>query len=151
MAHSIKNKIQRLSKAFPIVMHSFHNLAGEVSKTGEFTLAQYRILMLLHHRGAMTVNAVRQTLNTAQSTVSEMVDRLMAQELVARGENPQDRRQTILQLTGQGQRIITERMSSMEKVYGRILEDLSEDEQEQLISSFENISKILNRKQDEAH
>ncbi|HGY57242.1 MAG TPA: MarR family transcriptional regulator [Caldithrix abyssi] len=139
--------IQRLSEAFPPVMHFFHHMAGQVSKIGEYSLAQYRVLMLLHHHERMTVGDLHHALNTAQSTASEMVNRLVKQGLVERERDPDDGRRTVLKLSPGAKKDLLNRMEAMTEVYREILRNFSREEQEELIHSLEEIARILNKKE----
>ena len=98
-----EENIDRLAKIFPGIMHFFHNIAGQVSRVGEFSLAQYRVLMLLYSRGSLNINELKNELGIAQSSASGMIDRLMAQELVIRDKLPTDRRITVLKLTNKAE------------------------------------------------
>jgi DNA-binding MarR family transcriptional regulator len=138
--------IERLAKIFPGIMHFFHNIAGQVSRVGEFTLAQYRVLMLLFTRGALNINALKDELRIAQSSASGMIDRLMAQDLVIREKLPSDRRVTVLKLTPKAEKIIKTRMQMMTEVYRKILQDFSSEEGAILLDSLEKISEILQQK-----
>lgn len=145
---SISNKnIKRLSEAFPPVMHFFHHVAGQVSKIGEYSLAQYRVLMLLLHNEQMTVSELHHALNTAQSTASEMVTRLVQQGLVERYSDPQDGRRTLLRLSAKAQKDLLGRLDAMTDVYREILKNFQKEEQEDLIKALEKIASILNKEE----
>jgi DNA-binding MarR family transcriptional regulator len=68
MDKSLENNLKHLSNAFIPMMHFFLNIASETFKEANFTLAQYRVLMLVKHRGAMSINDLRNQLNIAQGT-----------------------------------------------------------------------------------
>lgn len=142
-----EENIKRLAQVFPGIMHFFHNIAGQVSKFGEFSLAQYRVLMFLFSRDHLTINHLKHELGTAQSTASGMIDRLVQQGLVRKEKNPNDLRQTVLVLTPKAKSIIRQRMDSMTEVYQKILSDFSEEEQVVLIDALEQIFQVLQTKQ----
>jgi len=146
MNKKLTKNIERLSGAFPTVMHFFHNIAGQVSKVGEYSLAQYRVLMLLYHRGKLTVTDLHNELHTAQSTASGMIDRLVQQELVIREKDNRDKRKCYLNLSKKARNDLDKRMHSMNEVYEKILQDFSLAEQDQLIKALENVAQILGRK-----
>lgn len=146
MNSALERNINRMARVFPAIMHFFHHVAGQVSKFGEFSLAQYRVLMLLYHRGSLTVNDLKRELGTAQSTASGMIERLVNLGLVIRDKNPDDLRIRILKLTPKAQKIIKTRINNMTEVYAKVLQDFSEEEGTQLIRSLEKISEILQTK-----
>ena len=69
------------------------------------TLHQLLMLNLLAQRGACTLSEVAHELNMSQSASSQMIDRLVQLGLVARGEDPRDRRQKRLEATPEAARL----------------------------------------------
>lgn len=137
--------LERFSNAFIPMMHFFHNIASEASRGVDFTLAQYRVLMLVKHRGAMSIHDLQQQLNIAQSTASEMVERLVQQNLLLREKDPNDRRFTLFKLSKKAEKIIERRKDVMTNCYRKVLEPLTEDEQIKLVEALETILKIIQR------
>ena len=146
MNKNLTTNLERFSNAFIPMMHFFHNIASEASKGADFSLAQYRVLMLVRHRGAMSINDLRNQLNTAQSTASEMVDRLVQQNLLLREKDVKDKRITLFKLSKKAEKILERRKDIMEDCYRKVLEPLSQQDQEELVASFETILKIIQKK-----
>lgn len=72
----------------------------------QVTLAQFRMLVVLSTRGATNLVALAELLCVAPSTAMRMVDRLISSGLADRQINPGNRRETLLQLTEEGRRIV---------------------------------------------
>ncbi|MXM66452.1 MarR family transcriptional regulator [Streptomyces sp. HUCO-GS316] len=70
------------------------------------TLPQFRMLVVLATRGATKLVALADLLQVAPSTAMRMVDRLIAAGLADRRANPENRRETLLQLTDEGRRTV---------------------------------------------
>lgn len=70
------------------------------------TLPQFRMLVVLSTRGATKLVALAESLQVAPSTAMRMVDRLIATGLADRQINPDNRRETRLQLTDEGRRTV---------------------------------------------
>ncbi|MET8402926.1 MarR family transcriptional regulator [Streptomyces sp900116325] len=70
------------------------------------TLPQFRMLVVLSTRGATKLVALADLLQVAPSTAMRMVDRLIAAGLADRQTNPENRRETLLQLTEEGRRTV---------------------------------------------
>ncbi|NOX87536.1 MAG: MarR family transcriptional regulator [Calditrichaeota bacterium] len=138
--------IQEIAKIFPALMRYFHNVAGEISRIGDFSLAQYRILMILYHRGTLTIGDLKQMLGNAQSSVSEMIARMEEQGLVKRDKNPKDRRQTLLSLTKKASHLIEIRKEKMNDVYYKFLEGKSEEEQADLVETLRHLQQLLEKR-----
>src|SRR3954447_14885276 len=80
-----------------------HSLA-EVEE--RVTLPQVRMLVVLSTRGATKLVTLAELLQVAPSTAMRMVDRLIAAGLADRRTNPDNRRETLLQLTREGRRTV---------------------------------------------
>lgn len=146
MDKNFATNLERFSNAFIPMMHFFHTIASEASKGADFSLAQYRVLMLVKHRGAMSINDLRNQLNIAQSTASEMVERLVQQNLLLREKDLSDKRITLFKLSKKAEKILERRRDLMLDSYRKILEPLSLDEQIELVEAFETILKIIGHK-----
>ncbi len=129
----------RFSNAFIPIMHFFHSVALEASKEAEFSLPQYRMLMLLLHKGAMGVPELQQELGNAQSSVSEMAEKLIQQNLLLRVKDEKDRRRTIFHLTARAIKLLEERKNAIQHCCDSILSPLQPDEQRQFVEAFELI------------
>jgi DNA-binding MarR family transcriptional regulator len=70
------------------------------------TLPQIVTLTLLRRDGAMAVSPIAERLRMSLSATSSLVQRLVEQQLVTRTEDPDDRRQKRIELTGGGARLI---------------------------------------------
>ncbi len=147
MDSKLAEMLERFSNAFIPMMHFFHNLASEASRGADFSLAQYRVLMLVKHRGAMSINDLQRQLNIAQSTASEMVERLVQQNLLLREKDPTDRRITVFRLSKKAERILEKRRDVMNDCYRKVLEPLSDEEQVQLVEALETIQRIIRSKE----
>ena len=145
MAKQLDKNIQKLGSIFPEIQRFFHNLSVEVSKTGDFTIAQYRVLSLMSHLGKMTVNDLKNHLNIAQSSASGIVDRLEQIHLLKRSISSTDKRVTELELTAKAKKILSQKVESMDNVYRKILESLDEGGQNEFINSFEKLLILVHK------
>lgn len=78
---------------------------AEVAENHGMTPVQVGALYAIMH-GDITMGQVAHTLHCDASNATGIVDRLVAQNLVVRGEGQQDRRVKTLQLTAKGSEII---------------------------------------------
>ena len=72
------------------------------------TLPQFRMLVLLGSHGETNLVTLAERLAVNPSTALRMVDRLVGRRLVSRRVNPDSRREVLLRLTREGQRIVDE-------------------------------------------
>ncbi|MEV0068020.1 MULTISPECIES: MarR family winged helix-turn-helix transcriptional regulator [unclassified Amycolatopsis] len=81
--------------------------ARSIAAAGDLiTLPQFRVLVILHSRGALNHAALAELLNVTPSTTSRMVDRLTAVGMVARQNSPSSRREILIELTDEGARVV---------------------------------------------
>jgi len=72
----------------------------------DMTVAQLRMLLLLHTEGQSRMSAIAATLGIAVSTATGIMDNLVKKELVSRSADTEDRRVVICGLSPKGQEII---------------------------------------------
>ena len=72
----------------------------------DMTVAQLRVLLLLYSEGPNRMGSIASAIGTTLSTTTGTVDILVKKGLVVRGDDPEDRRLVICELSPQGQKII---------------------------------------------
>lgn len=92
------------------------------------TMPQLKVLLLLSRATASSGQELARALGITLATVTGIVDRLVAQHLVSRYEDPHDRRVRRLVLTGEGHRVIDGVVSAQEAAMRRLLARLNADE-----------------------
>ncbi|HEX6876003.1 MAG TPA: MarR family transcriptional regulator [Nocardioidaceae bacterium] len=97
-----------------VLASSLANLAQTV------TLPQWRVLVMISTRGALNLSAVAEGLGVNASNASRTCDRLVATGMLARDEDPRDRRHVVLSLTTEGRQVL-DRVSRRR---GRVLEQI---------------------------
>ena len=75
----------------------------------------FAILEALLHKGPMPVNTIGKKLLLTSGSITTAVDRLVAKGLVARSEDPDDRRVRVVELTREGRRLIVPAFARHEK------------------------------------
>jgi DNA-binding MarR family transcriptional regulator len=70
------------------------------------TITQFRTLVVLDGHEGINLNGLAEELDVNSSTAMRMIDRLLAAGLVTRAENPVNRREVLLGLTGEGSRLV---------------------------------------------
>lgn len=100
------------------------------------TLPQFRMLVVLSSRGAMNLVELARLLQVAPSTAMRMVDRLIAAGLAERQINPGNRRETMLRLTHEGRRTVTDVTVRRRIEIAAIVERLSPTQRASLIQAL---------------
>ncbi|MBN1644126.1 MAG: MarR family transcriptional regulator [Dehalococcoidales bacterium] len=91
----------------------------------DMTVAQLRVLLLLHADGSARMSSIASSLDITLSTATGIVDNLVKKELVVRGADPEDRRLVICELSPQGQAIISRMWALGQIQMERLLDGLS--------------------------
>jgi DNA-binding MarR family transcriptional regulator len=94
--------------------------------------AQGELLLLVARRPGITVAESAQELHLAQNTVSTLVSRLTAEDLLIRGRDAADGRAALLTITGKAQHRLTEYRDLRAELADRALAELSPADQQVL-------------------
>jgi MarR family transcriptional regulator, organic hydroperoxide resistance regulator len=114
------------------------------------TFNQYQALTAIREMGECSVNDLAERLGIAQSTTSQLVDRLVRGGHVSRQTFTGDRRRMVVTLSKSGVTMMELRRQSLLKSYARILLMLDEDDQAKLENAFDQFDQVvakLSRKQ----
>lgn len=88
------------------------------------TMQQLKVVIVLLHSGATPGQTLAKTLGTGLGTITGIVDRLAAQGLVTRREDPTDRRVRLVELTPRGRVLAEELFDAGTAGYLRLLDRL---------------------------
>ena len=103
------------------------------------TFTQMKVLMTLAGSGdsAPGLKPVAEGLGLSLPSVSRAVDGLVKRDLVARTEDPSDRRQRLLTVTAEGERLAGRIMAARLEGLGRFAASLTDDERGHLDAALE--------------
>jgi DNA-binding MarR family transcriptional regulator len=101
-----KTLVKHILKASENIFHVIGiNIPPEWLMT-DMTVAQLRVLLLLHTEGKSRMSSIAGTLGIAVSTATGIIDNLVKKELVTRSADAEDRRVVICGLSPKGQEVI---------------------------------------------
>lgn len=101
------------------------------------TLTQFRALVVLSGgEGRTNLNRMADQLSVNSSTALRTVDRLVAAGLATRRENPENRREVLLGLTDEGERIVRDVTSTRREEIAAILARMSDRKRGELVAAF---------------
>ena len=95
--------------------------------------SDFAILEALLHKGPLPVNAIGRKVLLTTGSITTAVDRLEARGLVAREEDPRDRRVRIVQLTADGRRLIRAAFARHERDLDELVSVLSDRDRSTLV------------------
>ncbi|GID25553.1 MarR family winged helix-turn-helix transcriptional regulator [Paractinoplanes brasiliensis] len=96
--------------------------------SSHLTLSQLKILMLLARHGSVSGSELAGMLGIGAAALTGMIDRLVVQDLVARTEDPHDRRVRRIALTRTGRDLIGSILNAGQARMRTLLSRLSADE-----------------------
>jgi DNA-binding MarR family transcriptional regulator len=98
--------IQRVLDCSGALFRSLHPGQNHALLSVDLTMPQLKTLACVATEGGATSGYVARSLGVGLSTVTGIVDRLVEQGLVERGENPRDRRITLVVPTPRGKEMV---------------------------------------------
>ncbi len=109
--------------------------------TSDMTVAQLRVLLLLHTEGPGRMSFIASSIGTGLSTVTGTVDILVEKGLVVRTDDPRDRRLVICDLSAQGREMMNLMWVLGQEQIEKLLRGLSLEE----LRKADEITEILLR------
>ena len=103
----------------------------------EITPGQLRALVILGSQGSQRAGVLAGMLGVHPSTFTRTVDRLAAGGWVARSENPDSRREVLVELTPRGERAVAAVTRGRRRELAQVLSTLSPDEQRRVADGFQ--------------
>ena len=120
---------------------SFHAFIRQ-NRESDLSLSQVNTLMRLYHHGPDSVHDLANHLGITMAAVSQLLDQLIDAKLVARSENPDDRRMKLIALTDEGKILVKKKMYTRHAWLGELSQTLSESEKAQILPAI----KLLNQR-----
>lgn len=140
MAADIEEEIlvalRRITRAIDI--HSRY-LASTFGLTGP----QLVCLRVLGRLESTTPGTLAKQVDLSQATVTGIVDRLTARQLVARSRSENDRRNVTVAITDAGRALLAEAPSALQEKFAQRLAGLSNEEREFLLLSLKKIVRMM--------
>jgi len=100
------------------------------------SLPHFRVLVLISTQGPTRVGQLAEQIGANPSTFSRSVDRLVAAGWAVRAENPESRREVLLDLTNDGRWLVESVTIRRRREFARVLERMSTDERSALAAAL---------------
>jgi DNA-binding MarR family transcriptional regulator len=110
--------------------------------SSHLTLSQLKILLMLHRSGGMSGRELAERIGVGLAALSGMIDRLVANDLVIRQEDPHDRRVRRISLSEGGAEIIGSIITAGAEKQRRLLSRLSDAELAQVAAAVQIMVRV---------
>lgn len=128
--------IVTLQKWIEVSMHrSLRHFICYARESG-LSMSQLGALFHVHRSGSSGVTDLGDDLGVTSSAASQMLERLVQQELVLRSEDPSDRRVRRIILTDKGFQVLKESMRTRQSWLYDLSETLSDSEKEAIMAAL---------------
>ena len=109
------------------------------------TYARMRLLGTLHCHGPRIMTSISDELGVTRRNVTALVDALEEEGLVRRKPHPTDRRATVIERTGEGERTMDRMYDEHRGEVAELFRDLSEDDRLELARLLGSLREALQR------
>lgn len=109
------------------------------------TMTQLRVLFMLRIEEGMPAGALAESLGVTPSTLTRIMDRLVHSKLVSRDPDADDRRIVRHRLTDEGRRVVHDLERTGRERMDAILEHLSEEQLERLVSALRDLTDAIEK------
>ena len=128
-----------LQEWLKVSMHrSFRHLICYARESG-LSMSQLGALFHIHRMGSSGVTDLGEHLGVTSAGASQMLERLVQQELILRSEDPNDRRVKQIVLTDKGLQVLQESMRTRQNWVYDLAEALSDSEKETIEAALNTL------------
>jgi DNA-binding MarR family transcriptional regulator len=126
-----------LQEWMEVSMHrSMRNFLWYARKSG-LSMSQLGALFHIHHKGSRGVTDVGEHLGVTSAAASQMLERLVQQELILRSEDPSDRRVKQITLTDKGLQVLQESIRARQRWLHDLAAILTDSEKETIRAALD--------------
>lgn len=130
----VTGRLEKLLETF--MRRSMHNFIMSAKERG-LSMSQMGALFAIHRKGACGVTDIGDHLGITAAATSQMLNRLVEQDLIARSEDPDDRRLKRIVLTPTGMQTLQESIRARQNWLRRLATTLTPEEQDHVSISLQ--------------
>lgn len=108
------------------------------------TVPQMIVLREIARHDHAPIGRIAESVSLSQATVTQIIDRLVARELVERQRGLADRRQVLLNVTPTGRQVAESGTNILQEDFMESFSRLAEWEQTSILSSLQRIAAMIN-------
>ena len=134
----------RMIELLPQMIRGFAERESNHLSRGKITLPQLWVMEYLSRREKIPMNELARFLRVSRPAVTGMADRMIAQRLISRQADPQDRRVVRMRLTAKGHQILKNIWDQKRQMLVEVFGKISPSRREQYLHTLEQVVQILN-------
>lgn len=143
MSESARDRTDASLIAIRRILRATEIYARDLAQAVGLTPAQLRVLQIVESKESVTPKELARQMGIGQATVTALVDKLVAQDMVRRTPSETDRRQTNIGIMPAGRACLARSPDPLQQRYVRTFEKLADWEQAQLVASLERVAAML--------
>ena len=110
-----------------------------------FSLTEGRVLYEIRHTEDCTAKKIREKMTIDEGYLSRILDTFRKRSLITKSLSPEDKRLHMIKLTEKGRKEFASLNDHSDQLISRLIEKLSEEECDELLSITERIHHLLSR------
>jgi MarR family transcriptional regulator, organic hydroperoxide resistance regulator len=135
----MKHYAERFGKTMQLFRKKLLHDFQEMPSVG-LTTPQFHILMMVKEKGPCKVTTLAELMGVKPSAISVMIDKLVAQGLVDRQHQENDRRVVMLSITDTGNQTLEQMSQQSNEIIGGYFNVCTPEEIEKMIQTLEKIT-----------
>lgn len=114
-----------------------------LAKTTGLTTPQMLLLQTVSSKGPVTIGSLATEISLSQATVTAILDRLAARDLVKRVRSTEDKRRVHIHLTPQAVTLLEHAPVPLQRQFARQFDDLQDWEQSAIVSALQRVAQMM--------
>lgn len=110
------------------------------------TAPQLLLLSVIEKHPSQTITFLSEQVSLSQGTVTLILDKLQAKQLIQRQRSEQDKRKFFIHLTAQGEQLLNDAPSPLQDNFLQNFASLKDWEQTQMLSSLQRLASLMDAK-----
>jgi DNA-binding MarR family transcriptional regulator len=125
-----------------VFMHRSMRGWGRFAKSSGLSMPQFSLMMQLYHKGPCGMSRISEGYDITPAAASQLVDKLVHNGLIQRGEDPSDRRAKLLRLTDKGREFVQQGIEERYRWVDELGSKLTADERVQISEALEIMTRV---------
>jgi DNA-binding MarR family transcriptional regulator len=131
--------VLKILRTFPHLMRKLLYDFDYRSGRYELNYTQYRSIMLVHYERGRPLSELGAHMNLERGSFTSVIDGLVAQGLLVRQRDTDDRRRVLLEFTPEGERFVGEEIGRMHNHILSKLEGLSPEDRSRFLQALDDL------------